>query len=158
MKKERESVGEISITPAIARRAELLRQDFKIKVGGDLSVQAIHAQNVTIESSGRRKLKAVFPPDVIGGSPDHRTYLKYLIDRYQDFAKAQKDREFKFPVVYKSIKREFKADWDWIPLSRFQGAAHFMQAKIDRTIVGRQQKKQGKLSYEGFDSYLTNRR
>lgn len=32
MKKERESVGEITITPAIARRAELLRQSLIIKV------------------------------------------------------------------------------------------------------------------------------
>jgi hypothetical protein len=59
-------------------------------------------------------------------------------------------------VVYQSIKREFKADWDRIPLSRFQDAVRFMQAKIDRTILGRQHKTQGKPSYEGFDSYLGN--
>ncbi len=158
MKKERELVGQIAITPAIERRAELLRQNLIIKVEGDLSVTAIHAQNVTIKSSGRPKLKAVFPPDVIGGSSDHRAYLRYLIDRYQDFAKAQQDREFSFPVVYMSIKRQFKANWDRIPLSRFQDAAHFVQAKIDCTLVGRQQKKQGKASYENFDNFLTNNR
>jgi len=158
MKKERESVGEITITPAIARRAELLRQSLIIKVEGDLSVSAIHTQNLTIKSAGRVKLKTTFPADVIGGSSSHRAYLKYLIDRYRDFAKAQKDREFNFSVVYVSIKREFKSDWDRIPLSRFQDAVHFMQAKIDHTIVGRQQKKQGKPSYEGFDSYLANHR
>jgi hypothetical protein len=107
---------------------------------------------------GRSKPKLAFPTDVVGGSSPHRAYLKYLIDRYQDFAKAQKDREFNFSRVYVSIKREFKSDWDRIPLSRFQDAVHFMQAKIDHTIVGRQQKKQGKPSYEGFDSYLANHR
>ena len=90
MKKERESVGEITITPAIARRAELLRQSLIIKVEGDLSVSAIHTQNLTIKSAGRVKLKTTFPADVIGGSSSHRAYLKYLIERYQDFAKAQK--------------------------------------------------------------------
>ena len=156
MKRERELVGEITITSAIARRAELLRKNFVINVQGDLSVPAIHAQNVTIKNAGHSKIKITLPDDVVGGSSPHRAYLKYLIDRYQQFAKAQKDREFKFSVVYQSIKREFKADWDRIPLSRFQDAVHFVQAKIDHTIVGRQQKNQGKPSYEGFDSYLGN--
>jgi hypothetical protein len=105
---------------------------------------------------GQSKPKLAFPTDVVGGSSPQRAYLKYLIDRYQQFAKAQKDREFKFPVVYQSIKREFKADWDRIPLSRFQDAVRFMQSKVDHTIVGRQRKKQGDSSYEGFDSYLAN--
>jgi len=156
MKRERELIGDITITSAIARRAELLRKKFILNIQGDLSVSAIHAQNVTIKNAGRSKLKITLPADVVGGSSPHRAYLKYLIDRYQQFAKAQKDREFKFSVVYQSIKREFKADWDRIPLSRFQDAVHFVQAKIDHTIVGRQQKNQGKPSYEGFDSYLGN--
>jgi hypothetical protein len=153
MKKEREWVGEITITPTIARRAELLRQKLIVNVQGDLSISAIHAQNVTIKSAGRSKLRSTFPADVVGGSSLYRAYLKYLIDRYQDFAKAQRDREFKFSVVYMSIKREFKADWDRIPLSRFQDVVRFMQSKIDHTIVGRGRQKQGDSSYEDFESY-----
>jgi hypothetical protein len=99
MKRERELVGEITITSAIARRAELLRKNFVINVRGDLSVPAIHAQNVTIKNAGHSKIKITLPDDVVGGSSPHRAYLKYLIDRYQQFAKAQKDREFKFSVV-----------------------------------------------------------
>jgi hypothetical protein len=156
MKRERELIGDITITPSVARQAELLRQKLIINVQGDFSVSAIHAQNVTIKSVGRSKPKHAFPTDVVGGSSPHRNYLKYLIERYQQFAKAQNDREFRFPVVYQSIKREFKADWDRIPLSRFPDAVRFMQGKIDRTIVGRQQKKQGKPSYEVFDSYMAN--
>jgi hypothetical protein len=156
MKRERELIGDITITPSIARRAELLRQKLIINVQGDFSVSAIHAQNVTIKSAGRSKLKTTFPADVVGGSSPHRAYLKYLIDRYRDFAKIQRDREFSHSVVYQSIKREFKADWDRIPLSRFQDAVRFMQAKIDHTILGRQRKKQGDSSYEGFDSYFAN--
>lgn len=158
MKREREVIGDITITPSIERQAELLRQKLIINVQGDFSVSAIHAQNVTIKSVGRSKPKLAFPTDVVGGSSPHRAYLKYLIERYQQLAKAQKDREFRFPVVYQSIKREFKADWDRIPLSRFQDAVSFVHAKIDRTIVGRQRKKHGMPSYEAFDSYLANHR
>jgi hypothetical protein len=98
------------------------------------------------------------PVDVVGGSSSHRAYLKYLITRYQEFAKTQKGRDYKFAVIYKSIQREFKTDWDWIPLSRFHEAVRFVQTRIDGTIVGRQQKKRGMASYEDFDSYLTNQR
>ena len=158
MKKERELRGDIEITPEITRRAELLRQKLVIHVQGDLSVSTIHAQNVTIKSAGRTKSKTVLPGDVIGANSAQRSYLKYLIDRYQEFAKGQKDREFRFQVVYQSIKREFKAGWEWIPLLRFQEVVRFMQAKIDRTLIGRQRKKQGMASYEDFDSYSVKHR
>ncbi|MGP8174933.1 MAG: hypothetical protein ACLP7O_10340 [Terracidiphilus sp.] len=156
MKKEREMLG-AEVTPEIARRAELLYRKQIINVQGDLSA-SIHAQSVTIRSAKRTKAKPVPTSDVVGGSSSHRTYLKYLIDRYQEIAKAQRDREFRHAVVYQSIKREFKADWDWIPLSRFQEVVKFMQAKIDGTLIGRQHKKQGKLLYEDFERFkLTHR-
>jgi hypothetical protein len=156
MKKERELLG-IEVTPEIVRRAKLLYRKQIINVQGDLSA-SIHAQSVTIRSAKHTKAKPVPTSDVVGGSSSHRTYLKYLIDRYQEFAKAQRDRVFRHAVVYQSIKREFKAEWDWIPLSRFQEVVEFMQAKIDCTIIGRQHKKQGKLSYEDFAKYLLTHR
>ncbi len=156
MKREREIPG-IEITPEIARQAELLRQNLIINVQGDLSA-SIHAQSVIVNSAKRTKARPVPTSDVVGGSSHHRTYLKYLIDRYQEFARAQKDREFKYPLVYRSIRSKFKADWDWIPLSRFQEAMLFMQGKIDGTLLGRQHRKQGKSSYEDFDSYLLTHR
>jgi len=158
MKKERESIGDISMTATIEKRAELLRDKLIINVQGALSVSEIHAQHVTIKSAGRVRTKISPPVDVVGGSSSHRTYLKYLIARYQEFAKEQKGREFKFAVIYKSIQREFKADWDWIPLSQFHEAVDFLQGKIDRTIIGRQQKKRGSTSYEDFEGYSMNRR
>jgi hypothetical protein len=156
MKKEREMLS-IEVTPEIARRAELLYQKQIINVQGDLSA-SIHAQIVTIKGARRTKIKPVPTSDVVGGSSSHRTYLKYLIDRYQEFAKAQRDREFRFAVVYQSIRRKFKADWDWIPLSRFQEVVKFIQTKIDGTIIGRQHKNQGKLSYEDYERYLLTHR
>lgn len=156
IKKEHEMLG-IEVTPEIERRAGLLYGRQTVNVQGDLSA-SIHAQSVTIRSARRTKAKPVPTSDVVGGSSSHRTYLKYLIDRYQEFARAQKDREFKYPVVYQSIKNKFKADWDWIPLSRFQEVVKFMQAKIDGTIIGRQHKKQGKSSYEDFERYLLTHR
>jgi len=67
MKRERELIDDITITPSIARQAELLRQKLIINVHGDFSVSAIHAQNVTIKSVGRSKPKLAFPTDVVGG-------------------------------------------------------------------------------------------
>lgn len=152
MKSEHELRGTLDIVPEDARRAKLLLQKLTINVRGDLSA-SIHTQNVTINSARSTKAKPVPTGDVVGGSSCHRTYLKYLIERYQEFARAQRDREFNYAVIYLSIRRKFKAEWDWIPLSRFGEVTHFMQVKIDGTILGRQRKKQGKSSYEDFDSY-----
>jgi hypothetical protein len=158
LKRERELQGDVAITPEIARRAELLRSQFIIHVQGDLSVSTIHAQHVTFKGARHTKATIATPVDVVGGSSSHRAYLKHLITRYQEFAKTQKGREYKFAVIYKSIQREFKTDWDWIPLSRFHEAVRFVQTRIDGTIVGRQRKKRGMASYEDFDSYLANQR
>jgi hypothetical protein len=153
MKRERESTGDVAITPEISRLAGLLQMELVINIEGDFSVSTIRAEQVTIRSSKTTRFRTVLPEDVIGASSSHRTYLKYLIDRYNEFAKEQKGRDFSFAVVYRSIKHEFKADWEWIPLSRFQDAVLFMQTKIDHTLIGRQRKRQDKASYEEFNNY-----
>ena len=156
MKKERETNREI--TPENSRKAELLRQHV-MHVHGDFTVSEIHAASVTFKSAGRRaKARTPPPSDAVGGSSAHRTYLKYLIDRYHKFAEPRLGSEFRYPAVYSAIKREFKTDWEWIPLSRFDEAITFMQAKIDRTRIGRQRKHQGMASYEGFETYVAAHR
>lgn len=155
MKNERETNREI--TPENSRKAELLRQHV-IHVHGNFAVSEIHAANVIFKSGRRAKPRTPPPSDVIGGSSAHRTYLKYLIDRYNKFAQARVGSEFNYPVVYSSIKRAFKTDWEWIPLSRFNEAVSFMQTKIDNTRIGRQRKHQRMASYESFESYVADRR
>lgn len=159
IKKERESRGDVAVTPEIARRADLLLQDFVVHVQGDFVVSEIHAQTVTFQSKTKWAKPKTFPPaDAVGGSSAHRAYLKYLIDRYNEFARSQRGREFSHAVVYRSINRQFKTDWEWIPLARFVEVVSFVQAKIDSTIIGRQRKSQRKASYEDFHSYVCNHR
>lgn len=157
LKRERESVGTPEITPRIAEKAGLLHQQF-ISVQGNLRIEAVHAHTVTIKAAKQAKCHVVYSPTVIGGNPDHQAYLQYLIGSYNELAKAQKDRDFRFQVVYNSIQTRFKTHWRQIPLSRFSEAAEFLQAKIDRTLVGRQQKSRGTRCYESFEVFLRNYR
>lgn len=157
LKREIEGSEDTEITPNIGRQAMLLREH-SIRVQGDLRINTIQAHTVTIRASRQARPKILLSPDVIGGSPNHRAYLKYLIDRYQEFAKRQTDRSFKFPAVYASIKDRFKATWEHIPISRFEEVEQFMHAKIDGTLIGRLQKSQSKSSYEQFDKFLRDHR
>lgn len=157
MKREVEAFPNAEITPSISRKAELLYQHF-IHVQGDLRIDAIHAHTVTIKSPKQARPKITLSPEVIGGNPDHRAYLKYLIDRYHEFASGQSGREFKFAVVYRGIKNRFKATWEHIPISRFEEVVRFMHEKIDGTIVGRLRKSKSQSSYEPFDRFLRDHR
>jgi len=157
LKREIEGSEDTEITLNISRQAMLLREH-SIRVQGDLRIDTIQAHTVTIRASRQARPKIFLSPDVIGGSPNHRAYLKYLIDRYQEFAKRQTDRTFKFPAVYASIKNRFKATWEHIPISRFEEVAQFMHVKIDGTLIGRLQKSQSKSSYEQFDKFLSEDR
>jgi len=159
LKREREANGPVSVTPAIARKADLFSQHYTFQVQGEVHVSEIHAETVTFRISSKSKKPITqLPADVVGGSSAHRSYLKYLIDRYNEFAKEQEGREFHYGVVYTSIKRKFKTDWEWIPISRFEEAVDHIQAKIHTTIIGRQRKAKKQSSYEDFTAYLLNHR
>lgn len=153
MKRESELPITPEITAGLEYRARLFCQNYIVHAKGDVNVSSIHAQNVTIQMEKNRRATITPPDHVIAASACHRNYLKYLIDRYQEFARAQPNREFRYAVVYESIKREFKATWDWIPLSRFVEVISFMQDRIDNTWLGRQKKKQGIARYDDFDSF-----
>lgn len=116
------------------------------------------ASQLTIKTSN--KTVKLNPPDgAIASDLDKRNYLKYLIDRYNEFKKADRNiGEFKYGVIYGAIKNEFKCKWDLIPIHLFPRVVEYMQKRIDNTILGKVQKKQGKGRYRGYDEFLAGLR
>jgi len=153
LKREAEGGQAVEITPAMSHKAGLLYQQF-LRIEVNVQIGTIHAETVTIKTSKRSQPKIVPSATELEGNPDHLAYIQHLIARYQEYAKQQTNREFHFAVIYASVKRQFKASWKHVPISRFDELVSFLQGKIDRTLVGRLNKSQSQSSYESFELYV----
>jgi hypothetical protein len=75
--------------------------------------------------------------------------------RYNEFKKAEHGiKDFSFAVIYRSIEREFKCKWDFIPEERFYDLATYLQKRIDGTALGKNLKSKGQKRYSTFDEFL----
>jgi hypothetical protein len=118
------------------------------------SNSGIVANNLRIHTTGRG-LKIQPPPDTLNSDRDRLNYIKYLVDRYNEFKKSEPNAaSFSYAVIYGAIKREFKCDWKLIPLDKFHGLASYLQNRIDRTWLGKINKTKGRRNYSSFDEYL----
>lgn len=95
---------------------------------------AIKADKVTIKTEGKN-VKMLPPNNSIASDLKLRGYVKYLIDRYKEFAGSDKHRKYKFHygIIYNSIKKEFGVKWDHVPIESFNYLVEFLHKKIDRT-------------------------
>ena len=112
------------------------------------------ANNLTIKTS-KRTVKLNPPEGAIAGDLNSRNYIKYLIDRYNEFRKADRTiGEFRYPMIYGAIEKEFKCKWDLIPIHKFPDLVDYLQGRIDNTILGRNARKQLKGRYRSYDEFL----
>lgn len=159
MKESHERNGSIELSRSDAQKAEALLKEYRdvyITAGGHVMLNSpgsIQAEKVTIH---RERGKAKFLPieGSLGSDLVRRNYAKHLIDRYNDFASKQKGRTtFAFAAVYAAIKARFKADWERIPLTRFNELTEFLQRKIDRTQLGSINRGKEIKNYSSFEDF-----
>lgn len=113
------------------------------------------ANKVEIKST-KRQITIEAPQGSIASSLLHRNYSKYLIDRYHEFKKAEVGKEtMNYKIFYGSISRKFGTKWDMVPLARFEALASYIQDRIDKTILGKNNKAQNKKSYSTFEEYVS---
>lgn len=151
--------GSIELSQSDALKAEALLKDYRdiyITAGGHVMLNspgAVQATTVTIKTT-KRSVKSVPALGSLGSDVLRRNYVKHLIDRYNEFASKQTRRtKFSFGAIYPAIKKEFKADWERIPLPRFIDLVEFVQHRIDRTLLGRINRGKGIKNYSTFDEY-----
>lgn len=112
------------------------------------------ANVVNLQTKRKSSQKLAHPLGSIGANLLYRNYIKYLIDRYNEFKKTDKSNEkFSYAVIYKAIQNQFKAKWDFLPTERFWDLVEFMQNRIDKTILGKVQKSRGHKNYESLEEY-----
>lgn len=166
LKMKQDHVGSttIDISPDDVHKAEILldayRRVYHIHAGGNVMIgsHGIQAESVTFKTLKTKPLKMMFPTGTLGSDALRRNYIKYLIDRYHVFARAEKGPAFKYSVVYGKIKKDFGCDWQWTLLEAFGPLSLYLQNKINKTVLGKVQAAQGTLNFSDFDSYTSQHR
>lgn len=158
IKCQREQPGLIEISPMTAKAAaQLLESYLSVTIhsnSGQIAIHspgAIQAHTVTLKTS---KPKVVFAPPQGSVADDNRmlSYAQYLIDRYQQFQKAdrQKEGDYKYIAIHNALKRKFKGGWKLLPTERFDEVAGFLQQRIDNTKLGRINIARGSSNYHSL--------
>ena len=94
------------------------------------------------------------PSGSIASSLAHKNYIKHLIDRFHEFKKIEVGAgNVNYAILYASIKREFGAKWDMIPLKRFEDLAAYLCKRINSTKHGRIRRARGGKNYSEFSEY-----
>ena len=158
MKRRQEQPGPVEVSQADAQKAELLFTHcdaVSLVAGGHVMLNrpgGIQASQVVIKN--RKQIIKIAPsPGSLACDLSRRNYVRHLIDRYQEFAKQQPGRVFRYPVIYKAIKRRFGVNWDRVPLRQFAALVEFLQQRIDHTMLGAMNRGKGTASYSTFTEF-----
>ncbi|KGA95306.1 hypothetical protein IL54_4616 [Sphingobium sp. ba1] len=116
---------------------------------------AVQTRTLVLKSTSS-KTKILPPAGSIGADGDKRRYVKYLIDRYIQYAKVGPVRPtpFKTAVIYVSIKREFGAQWELVSLARFADLCVYLKARIGKTSLGKINAAKGQALLSTFEEYM----
>lgn len=159
---EQGSVG--SISPNTERIAKsLLEKLVSVRIhnnAGQIAIAspgAIQANSLTLKSAKQPKV-TISPPDgSVGQNVAMSAYVDYLIKRYQEFQKADREKidDYKYMAIYNAISREFGCKWQFIEQSTFQRLVAFLQNRIDKSKLGRNQKAKRQKNYHSFEEHST---
>ncbi|HKS36936.1 MAG TPA: hypothetical protein VJW76_07095 [Verrucomicrobiae bacterium] len=127
--------------------------------GGNLAGAQIHVgDRVNVRVTKGSKRPTSYPEGCIGANLAKRNYVKYLVERYNQYREADtrfgRTDRFHYSVLFKNIEAKFKAPTYFIPESRFGEVVDFLHHRIDNTILGRTNRKRGIPNYESFDEYV----
>lgn len=154
-----EKDGAIEISREDAARAEKLMESYRliyIAPGNTVKIEkaeTIRAERVQITRGKSGSRKPILEGS-IGSCRVRRSYVKHLIDRYNEFASDQPGRRFSFAAIYTKIRKDFGMDWDMISLGNFEALVTYLQGRIDRTRLGRINSSKRHPNYSTFAEFL----
>jgi len=131
---------------------------FNTNINGGNATVFNTAGNVTFKAGGRSRSKIAYPQRSIGADLDRRNYIRYLVERYNQFRQADSSfgrtgARFSYAFIFKRIEAEFKAPTYFIPVEHFEELVAYLQGRIDQTILGKRNAARGQRNYETFDEY-----
>lgn len=161
IKQEHEEQGFAEISPTGARVAQQLLTNYtQIAVIGNHGNVAIHspgviqANTITIKNA-RTKLSVEPPAGSIGAVRAKVAYCQHLIDRYQDYQKADRSGKsnFKYAAIHIALKRTFGVQWKLLDERQFDELVVYLQKRIDATIIGKRNRATGHPNYSSFEAW-----
>lgn len=159
-----------SISPAAVLTQKRVIQ---LQAKSHLNTEPERAQNVTVTQTqntgiianivnfkGKRPPKMNYPSDSIGADTIKKSYIDYLYGRYIDYRKADvsfgafaHSKRFHPGELHRTIQTKFKARTFYIHVARFDELVDYMHGRIDQTILGKRNRKQGTPNYDMFSEY-----
>ncbi len=143
--------------------AKILLNDFRrvsvVNNSGNVAINspgAIQAHTVNVKTT-RRSVTVSAPPGTIGADQQASRYVQHLIKRYNEFASADKTRraKFSFGALSSNIESTFGAPWKLLPMEKFDAVCDYLQQRIGRTIVAKNNKSKGIPSYSSYADFLS---
>lgn len=163
LKEMHERDGDIELSQEAARMAQKLFEHTQLTIhaasGAQVMVASpggIQAQQVVIKTTKRRALKALPTQGAIGHNLAKRNYTLHLIERYNEFQNwdSSKQGKGKFIVIYRAIKTEFGAKWDFVSESQFPRLVEFLQRRILNSKLGRIKNNRSEKCFSTWEEWL----
>lgn len=114
---------------------------------------------VTVRMPRKRSKQMAYPEGTIGADVSKRNYLRYLTKQYNDFREADArfgaSRPFHYSVIHKNIESEFGSPTYHLPVQLFERLAEYVQGRIDNSILGRNNRRNGIPNFKSFDEFLS---
>lgn len=155
-KRDHERNGDIELSVAGGKKADLLLEAYRDTyiVASEVYIQELTAQNVHFARESK-KPNINAPAGSIGSDLLKRNYAKHLIDRYNEFASKQPNRDnFKFPAVYSMVEKRYGVKkWELVPEGHFEDLCTLLQTRINETWLGSVNRSKGKKCFSTFEEY-----
>ena len=130
---------------------EITNSDIKFMIN---SPEAIQANTVNLQTQ-KKQIKILPPSGSIGNNPDMSSYIEYLVEKYKDFQKQDKEKEgkFKYIAIYNAMRRKFGSKWQVLPERQFVPLCELLKGRINNTRIGRIRKKRGQKNYHSYEEH-----
>ena len=115
------------------------------------------AQNLTKIVTPRTP-RVTHPPGSLGADLQKKGYIDHLLTRYFEFRRADKSygsrRPFSHAEIHRTIQSEFGHKTFFMPADFFGRLVDFLQRRINRTILGRNNSSRGIPNYHSYEEHL----
>jgi hypothetical protein len=116
---------------------------------------AILAKTLNVKTT-RKTVKVQPATGTIGANQQASRYIQHLINRYNEFASADKTRDTKFSygAISKNIETNFRASWRMLTIEDFEVLCAYLQQRINRTRIAKLNQAKGIKAFSSFEEYL----
>ena len=166
MKAMHEREGDIELSQEAGKLAEKLIASTRplVEASGHAQVMmgspgGVQAHQVIIKTTTKKALQALPSEGAIGHNLHMRNYTLHLIERYNDFQKWDAGKsDGKYSALYRAIKKEFGAKWDFVPQQQFANLISYIQGRIHNSKLGRIKKSRGEKCFSTWAEWQASGR